>query len=295
MKAVPEAITRPANAKVNLRLEVGPRAGERHLLVSVIASLELADELRFTPSSDPFEVKAFDPQIPERENLIWRAAHALGVHLPNVVVSVSKRIPLQAGLGGGSADAAAALIGLASILQRNGQPLSPTQIRDAAAQVGSDVPSALLPGLKIVGGTGEAVAPYACAAPPWGVVLIKPVVGSVTGRAYALLDEAGATHAIDDDAFDRARSMCHAFASHDFTRFLELLHNDFDPVIERAFPEVVSVRERLSGSGAAGTILCGSGSCVAGFFADRGAADAAVEHIKVNQDEWLTVTGFWHE
>lgn len=291
MKTAAGAFSRRAHAKLNLRLEVGERTGELHALVSVIAPLELADELRFSWPSDEFAVICDGSAIPERSNLVWRAAHELDVP-PPVVVAIAKRIPLQAGLGGGSADAAETLRGIARILHEDGSHISPSVLHEAATRLGSDVPGALVAGLKIVAGIGESVTSCPCTPPDWGIFLLKPRVGSDTARAYALLDEARSSRRMVDQALDRARAMCRAFAAHDFAQFLALLHNDFSAAIEHALPDVASARERLTDGGAAGTILCGSGSCVAGFFEDVESARRSHARTKLGEGEWSTVTSF---
>ncbi len=291
MKTAAGAFIRRAHAKLNLRLEVGERRGDLHSLVSVIAPLELADELRFSRASDGFAVICDGLAIPERTNLVWRAAHELGVP-PPIAVALTKHIPLQAGLGGGSADAAATLLGVARILSDGGQNISSSVLHEAATRLGSDVPSALVPGLKIVAGVGERVTPYASKSPPWSIFLLKPRVGSDTARAYALLDEVHSARPIASEALDRVRAMCRAFESRDFSNFLALLHNDFSAAIEQALPDVAAARKRLAEAGAAGTILCGSGSCVAGFFEDADGAQRAHARTALGEGEWSTVTQF---
>jgi 4-diphosphocytidyl-2-C-methyl-D-erythritol kinase len=283
--------TRLAHAKLNVRLEVGDRAGSLHTLVSVIASLSLADELRFS-EADAFSLRTSDESIAGRDNLVWRAAHAFDGFAPAVHIELDKRIPMQAGLGGGSADAAVTLEYAACLLEARQQPVSREALSEAAFHLGSDVPSALVSGLKIVAGCGDLVTPYPCRLPEWGIILLKPAQGSDTGRAYDLLDEAGKRHALGDGAVERARAMCEAIAAHDFSTFVRSVHNDFSEAVERAIPGVGSVRERLSAAGAAGTLLCGSGSCVAGFFASADAARAAIARIGVAPDEWCMHTSF---
>lgn len=292
MKTAAAAFVRRAHAKLNLRLEVGERLGPLHSLVSVVASLELADRLLFSPSPEGFGVTCEALAIPEQDNIVWRAARELEVPPPPVRIVIVKRIPVQAGLGGGSADAAAALLGIARLLHAAGRALGPDAIREAATRAGSDVSSALLPGLKIVAGVGHSVKPCECTPPAWGVLLLKPHIGSATARAYALLDRANGSRRLTDSSFDRARAMCAAFEAHDFPQFLALLHNDFSPTIDEALPEIAFARERLLGAGAAGTIVCGSGSCVAGFFENRTAARAARERLAVSTGEWSAVTSF---
>jgi 4-diphosphocytidyl-2-C-methyl-D-erythritol kinase len=279
-----------ARAKVNLRLEVGRRTNHLHDVLSVIVPLAIHDELTFEPAQDGFCVVMDLPGIDERENLVWRAARQLADPPPSVRVSVTKRIPVFAGLGGGSADAATALRGLARVLDRQGHSISEAVLVKAAAACGSDVPAALCGRLAIVGGTGESVIPYPCAAPPWGVVLLKPAVDGITSRAYEWLDEAAVPHPLGERAVQRAQTVCRALADHDFQATMRLLHNDFDAVVSRRLPEVADAHRRLRAAGATATLLCGSGSCVAGFFATLSQASAARARLTLRPGEWAAVT-----
>ena len=292
MSASLRAFSLDAHAKVNLRLEVGPRAGSHHLILSVVAELELADEVHFEPWHGGFEVVCEGERIAERDNLAWRAAHALCPRPPGVRVRIEKQIPAQAGLGGGSADAAATLIGLCSILADSETPVTHDRMLQAAAQTGSDVPGFLSSGLRVVSGTGDVVERRLGPAPLWGIVLLRPAAGSSTSDAYAALDTAGVPHELGAPARAAADEMCDAFAGADFARFVAALHNDFSTTIERTIPAVALARQRLEQAGAQATILCGSGSCVAGFFADRAAAHGARERLTLDDGEWALATGF---
>jgi 4-diphosphocytidyl-2-C-methyl-D-erythritol kinase len=292
-EAVPLPASRRAHAKLNLRLEIGQRTGRLHPLVSVIAPLALADVLHFSQSPKGFEVRCPGFDISEHDNLVWRAASELGSPTPAIRITIEKHIPLQAGLGGGSADAAAALFGISQIAVENGAVVWANTLFEAATRLGSDIPAALVPGLKIVAGTGDIVTPYRCDnPPPWGVLLLKPRVGSGTARAYALLDENNATRDLTDSAFDRARAVCAAFVTTSFHDFIALLHNDFSGIIERAMPEVEAARLRLESAGARRALLCGSGSCVAGFFESSEAARLARKRISLDDGDWCVATTF---
>jgi 4-diphosphocytidyl-2-C-methyl-D-erythritol kinase len=148
LKTPAHPFTLAALAKLNLRLEVGPLHGRLHTIVSVIAELALADELEFAPSSDGFHVKCDVADLREQENLAWRAVQALGLPLPPVSITIVKHIPMQAGLGGGSADAAAALFGIERICKEQGLFLTQQQIAHEALETGSYVASFLTLGLK---------------------------------------------------------------------------------------------------------------------------------------------------
>ncbi len=292
MKTVVRAFSLTAHAKLNLRLEVGPIVGSLHQVVSVVAALDLADELHFSASSSGLQVACQGLDLDERDNLAWRAVRALDPEPLDVRITIEKRIPTQAGLGGGSTDAAAALRGVGVILGQNGVKLARERIEQAALRTGSDVPALLVPGLRVVSGVGDVVVNRACNAPPWGVVLLQPDAVSPTRRAYELLDAAGVPHELGPKAMDSAEAMCAAFAGADLEGVLGLLHNDFSDVIERELPAVGKIRARLRAAGAAGTILCGSGSCVAGLFESHAHAREGLGRMALAEAEWACVTGF---
>lgn len=281
----------PARAKLNLRLDVlGMLPNGLHGVRSLIADLEIADEIEIVESPGAFGVDTEGASIPERENLAWLAATRLGVDLSGLRVRIRKRIPMQAGLGGGSTDAAAVLRGLAKLFADLGTPIPADRLREAA-RVGSDVPACLVPGFKIVEGSGDIVRPVPLEAPPWGVLLLRPAAGVPTAEAYRLIDAArGGTTPVSSEA--SLVELAKAVESRNFQRTCALLYNDFQPVVELVFPSVADVRQRLRTAGAAATLLCGSGSCVAGFFETRAIADAALASLATTEGEWAAATGF---
>src|SRR5271166_3108216 len=231
MKAGSLSTVLPARAKLNVRLEVlGLTAGGLHEIRSLIADLGIADEIELFEAPGEFSVACEGADIPERENLVWLAATRLGVDLTGLHVRIRKRIPMQAGLGGGSADAAAALRALIERFARHATPVPVENIRNAR-RVGSDVAACMVPGFKIVEGTGDKVKPLSIPPPPWGVLLLRPVAGVPTSEAYRLIDAArGQTLPARTQV--EVLELCRAIALRDFGRTCELLHNDFQPVIE---------------------------------------------------------------
>ena len=124
MAAWTRAFLLKARAKLNLALSLGSvRANGLHEVRSFVASLALGDDLWFEPHDGTFTVVCEGIDLPERENLVFRAGEALGVDSRGVLIRIEKRIPTEAGLGGGSADAAAALMGLARIARERGAGL----------------------------------------------------------------------------------------------------------------------------------------------------------------------------
>lgn len=297
MAAWTRAFLLEARAKLNLTLSVGAIQPNRlHEISSFAASLTLADDLRFEPHEGAFAVDCLALDVPERENLAFRAAEALRVDAHRVRIHILKRTPVQAGLGGGSADAAAALVGLARIARERGTTeYSEADLLAAAASLGSDVPACLTPGFKWISGTGEVVRHVALAAPPWGIALLKPASGLSTAVAYKLYNDqaAGSRRSVlPNDGLEVPDDIASCIRSRRFSEFCERLHNDFDPIVSRALPDVARAHERLKAAGADATLLCGSGTAVAGFFRSVADAEVAVSHIDLTSGEWSSVAGF---
>ncbi|MDQ2817372.1 MAG: 4-(cytidine 5'-diphospho)-2-C-methyl-D-erythritol kinase [Candidatus Eremiobacteraeota bacterium] len=286
----------PAHAKFNLCLDVlGRRPDGLHSISSLIAQLELADAVDFEASRSAFEVSCPGADIAQTDNLVWRAGLALGVPLPRVHLRIHKRIPLQAGLGGGSADAAAALRGLALLLGRQGTPLPQGRIAEASSLIGADVSACLVPGLKVVEGAGETVRGLASCAPPWGVLLLKPRSGVSTAQAYSLLDK---TRTIGSASRERpasaVKALCEAYLTADFGTLCRRLSNDFHAVVTSHHTDVARAADALLSVGARRALLCGSGSCVAGMFPSVADARRASARLDLAPGEWSAVTQFVH-
>ncbi|MBV8081679.1 MAG: hypothetical protein JOY86_01705 [Candidatus Eremiobacteraeota bacterium] len=286
-----------ARAKLNLRLEVlGLQTGGLHGVRSLIGDLVFGDEVEISGRGGPFRVLMEGSSdvpgvdIPERENLAYLAAMRLGIDLDGFHVRIRKRIPTQAGLGGGSADAAAVIRGFRDLFKKRGKPISEEHVA-SASRVGSDIPACMVAGFKIVEGTGDIVRHLPLPAPPWGLLLLRPPAGVPTAEAYRLLD-AGRAGGPSSSSETDLLELVKAIETRDFPRACSLLYNDFQPVVELIFPAVAEARQRLRAAGAAATLLCGSGSCVAGFFETNAAAAAARKQLRTGEGEWATATCF---
>jgi 4-diphosphocytidyl-2-C-methyl-D-erythritol kinase len=171
------AVTARAHAKINLDLRVlGSRVDGFHELRTVFQAVALHDTVTCTPAEGPFAITCDSAGVPlDRTNLVWKAADALWRALRrtgpvrDVTVHLEKRIPLQAGLGGGSADAAATLVALARLWQ---VPVRSSQLTDVAAPLGADVPFFLSGGTALGLGRGDEVYPLADLPRHWVVLLI---------------------------------------------------------------------------------------------------------------------------
>ncbi len=242
-------------AKINLTLEVLARRSDGyHGVRSVIVPLGLADEIRIEPSSR-FVFACSVPELDNPDNLAVAALRTLG-ELPPIRLHLRKSIPMQAGLGGGSSNAATIL--RAAMDGAFGSPQHRDWLR-IARQLGSDVPFFLAGTAALVEATGERVTP-AGALPPWHVLIVRPPVSVSTADAYAQLDALDRpTRRRNDSASIAALE---ALQRNDFNRVETALQNDFQDIIAQRNPEVRCALDALRRAGAPNALLAGSGSCV---------------------------------
>jgi 4-diphosphocytidyl-2-C-methyl-D-erythritol kinase len=265
-----------AHAKINLDLRVlGPRLDGFHELRTVFQALALHDVVECLPREGPLAIECDAAGVPlDQTNLVWRAAQALwrslrrpgAVH--GVAIRLRKRIPLQAGLGGGSADAAAALMALTTLWR---VPVRPTQLTDVAATLGADVPFFLSGGTALGLGRGDEIYPLADLPRHW-IVLLVPGFGVATSDAYAW--------------YDGERDLARGAASREPqhvpgpwpSRAAQMI-NDLEAPIARHHPEIDQMRNALRRAGALAAAMSGSGSTVFGLFQRRRDALAAVDRL----------------
>jgi 4-diphosphocytidyl-2-C-methyl-D-erythritol kinase len=258
-------MTLRAPAKLNLCLYLGARRPDGlHELRSLFCPLSLADRI-VVSEAERDEVVC--PGV-EGENLAERALAALrerGWGRPPLRIEIDKRIPVAAGLGGGSADAAAVLRLAAGELDGLAEP---------AATLGADVPSQLDPSLALVGGAGERVEPLPD--PGEFAAVLVPQDGELTAaEVYAEADRLGLGRpAAELDAIEaRLREAAGAGASP--AAYAELLVNDLEPATLSLWPEVGDALDALRQAGAIVAIVAGSGPTAFGLFPDLPAADGA--------------------
>src|SRR5262245_12497132 len=286
-------LTVRAHAKVNLDLRVlGVRPDGYHELRTVFQTIELHDTLVCAERPGPFALACRAPGVPlDSENLVWRAAAALWTALGragdirDTVVQIDKRIPVQAGLGGGSADAAAALMGLGRLW--GGAPLS--LLREVGAGIGADVPFFLSGGTALGLGRGEEIYPLVDL-PPHFVVIVRPPFGVSTAEAYAWYDEDRASGQRENREFQLLPVPWP-------TRAAQMI-NDLEPPVMRRHQEIGTLKQQLRDLGATAAAMSGSGSAVFGLFRSRQAAERAVKPLSRNGARALvtrTLSGAEHE
>jgi len=274
-----------APAKINLTLEVlARRADGLHGIRSVMVPLELADEL-IVEESDRFSFSCDRPELDGDDNLALRAFRALGT-FPARRFRLRKQIPVQAGLGGGSSDAAAVL--RAAMSGTFGAPPA-TDWLAAARSLGSDVPFFLAGTAALVEGTGERVTPLG-AIPGWHVLVVKPPASVSTADAYAQLDRK--SRPTRPRATSLSLRAVTALQRGDFSGVQALLCNDFEAPIASSETAVATALDALQAAGASNPLLTGSGSCV--FALGEGAAeiDALMQRLDLPPEYQRIATKF---
>jgi 4-diphosphocytidyl-2-C-methyl-D-erythritol kinase len=267
-------LTVRAHAKVNLDLRVlGVRQDGYHELRTVFQTIELHDTLVCSEVPGPFTLKCKAPGVPlDQRNLAWKAASALWTALGragdvrDAVVAIDKKIPIEAGLGGGSADAAAALVGLGRLW--GGAPLS--LLREVGATIGADVPFFLSGGTALGLGRGEEIYPLVDLPPHW-VVIVRPPFGVSTAEAYSWYDEDRAAGVRENREFQLLPVPWP-------TRAAQMI-NDLEPPVVRRHQEIGVLKTTLRELGATAAAMSGSGSAVFGLFRSRSAAENALKPL----------------
>jgi 4-diphosphocytidyl-2-C-methyl-D-erythritol kinase len=271
--------TRPARvnmvvrafAKINLSLRITrTRPDGFHELQTVLQAIDLADTLTCSARPGPFRVVCRTPGVPPgRGNLVWRAAEALwraagrDGEPRDAAIAIRKRIPLGGGLGGGSSDAAAALL---TLRRAWNLPIEDDQLHAIGRSLGADVPFFLVGGTALGLGRGDELYPLADL-PRWWVVLALPSFGVATADAYAWFDA--------DHSSGRSSGMAHQHVDGAWLGRGTPLVNDLEAPVVARHPEIGRLRDALKERGAVLAAMSGSGSTAFGIFRSRTAAVAA--------------------
>jgi 4-diphosphocytidyl-2-C-methyl-D-erythritol kinase len=270
-----------APAKVNLGLFLGPtrESDGRHELATVMQSISLADELVLGPAPGGQlgdEVRC--PGVPG-ENL---AAHALrefrartGWQAPPLRLTIDKRIPVAAGLGGGSADAAATLR-----LARAASGLGDEELLASIAEaLGADVPAQVSPGRWLAGGAGERLTRLPAPSRAFGVLVLPASFGLSTAEVYAEADRLGLAREHDAVALGLAELGDALARGAPLPAATELLHNDLQRAAVSLRPEIAEALRAAAAAGGEPVLLSGSGPTVVGLFARAGQHGLALARL----------------
>ncbi len=274
-----QSLSLPSFAKINWSLRIlGKRPDNLHEIRTTLQTISLHDRLSFEVSEDrEIALTCSDPEIPtDDRNLIVRAAHALrdryGIR-KGARVRLEKNIPAEAGLGGGSSNAAVALLALARLWQVTA---SATDLLTIAALIGTDVPFFLFGGSMLGTGTGITLS----ALPDSGVhhlIIIAPSANVSTRDAYSSLQAAPLTS--DTSEFILSSSQNEVVSDDSPPWLRNDFANDFESVIFDIYPEIGRAKDLLLAAGAQGALMTGSGSSVLGVFADKNSQQQALEKI----------------
>jgi 4-diphosphocytidyl-2-C-methyl-D-erythritol kinase len=273
-----------APAKINLGLFLGPVRDDdgRHELVSVMQSISLADELTLDPApSDASEDEVLCPGVegPARENLAAVALRAFrartGWDAPPLRLSVVKRIPVAAGLGGGSADAAAALR-----LARHASGLGDERLLlELGGELGADVPAQIAPGRWLASGAGELLQALPDPRVPFGVLVLPSTEALSTAAVYAEADRLQLARTEEELRVRHVELNAALAHGESLPQARELLHNDLQRAAASLRPPIAEALRGARGTGADVVFLSGSGPTVLGLFDNAERAEQAARAL----------------
>jgi len=269
-------------AKINLDLRIlGTRPDGYHDLKTVFQSLALFDNVTVTARRGPLAVTCDEPDIPtDQRNLVWKAASLLHrvatgkQSAPNgIAIDLRKRVPSEAGLGGGSSNAAMTLLALNKLWKLDLDLASLTRI---GARLGADVPYFLVGGTALGLGRGDDIYPLADM-PPVHVVILRPGFGVATSDAYTWFDE----------ELRRAKEPAPRVVPPGWPAWSTTLRNDLEIPVVRHHPAIGRIKQSLVDAGAAFAAMSGSGSAVFGLFERADAARRTANDLA--RPGWLSL------
>lgn len=269
----------PAYAKVNLTLDVlGKRDDGYHELQTVMQGISLRDDIEIdVGTGKPWKILCSVEGIPcDERNLAWKAAKVycdtMHKDPDGLEIRILKRIPAEAGLGGGSADAAAVL---RALNRHFGEPLSIFALAELGAQVGSDVPFCVLCGTAMCEGRGEKLRKLPDM-PDCIFVIVKPEFSVSTPELYKKIDEVSIPKRPDNKAMESA------LYSGDLKQVCDNIFNVFDPVVSQEHPELNYIKSLFYNYGAVGYQMTGSGSAVYAIVSEFEIAAVLCNMLKEN-------------
>jgi 4-diphosphocytidyl-2-C-methyl-D-erythritol kinase len=256
-----------AYAKINLGLRIIERRPDGyHAIETVFHRISLSDELALDALESGIELACTDAALPaDKTNLCWKAVECLQAECRTrrgAAIRITKRIPMGAGLGGGSSDAAAVLKHLPRLW---GMQVPAGRLLELGASIGSDVPFFLQDASAYAEGRGEVLTPFTLSLPYW-ILLVNPGIHVPTPWAYKEFSKKlSEGHTVP-------RGTLFSPGAGTMRPLAQAMRNDFEDVVFPAYPAIRSLKEELLGAGAAFALMSGSGSSVFGLFAE--AADA---------------------
>ncbi len=278
-------VTIEANAKINLTLDIlGKRPDGFHEVAMVMQTIGLHDTMVMEKTESEIELSISVPWLKaDEKNLAWRAAELMRQEFNlggGVRMELTKRIPIAAGLAGGSADAAAVLKGMNDLYDLQ---LSEEKLCELGARLGSDIPFCIKGGTMLATGRGEVLKRLSDMPETW-VVLAKPRISVSTAWAYQNYDEQGAEKHPDNEAIKRAitRGNRKAIAG--------LLCNVLESVTIKKYDVIAEYKQMMLDKGAMASMMSGSGPTVFGLVKSREQAEAIADVLRQNTNADVFVT-----
>ena len=253
------------HAKINLGLRILRRRPDGyHDIESCMLPIGWADQLTVEiatgATEDSYEIAGLAGELPIERNLIYKAVQLLRAHYHEISplrLKLEKRIPSEAGLGGGSADAAYTLLAINELCHLG---LSTTELETLAGELGSDCPFFIQSRPVLVTGRGEVLTPLTMPSALYGkwLLVVKPPIGMSTAEAYRQVTR-----------HPEAEGKLAALLERPIGEWRDLIVNDFEPVVFAHYPELAALRDRLYYHGALYAAMSGSGTALYGIFADN--------------------------
>lgn len=283
-----DMLTRKAYAKINLGLDVvGRLENGYHQVRMIMQTVGIYDELTFAPAKSGIRISMDGGELPTGEdNLIYKAARLLmeaGGVKAGADIHLEKRIPIAAGMAGGSSDAAATLLGLNELF---GLGFSQEQLRQLGVCIGADVPYCIMGGTVLAEGIGEVLTPLP-SAPRCALLVAKPDIQVSTKYVYEHLDAGKAWLHPDIDG------MRFAIENGDLAGVTSRLGNVLETVTIEAYPVIARIKQEMLSCGAMGSLMSGSGPTVFGVYGSQERARSAYDRLeKTGLARELYVTAF---
>lgn len=271
-----------APAKINWFLKIlGKRGDGYHEIASLMQCIGLYDNLIFE-HADTIEVVG-NLNIQKKNNLIYKAASLLKRYTSyknSARITLKKEIPVSAGLGGGSSDAAYTLLGLNMLWDLR---LSKKDLSTIGMEIGSDVPFFLNGPFALVEGRGEKVTPFVINS-SIVLLLVKPSISISTAWAYEGFDRFNNSELTKKPP--DIKLFCHALDKRDFVSLRTMLNNDLERAVIEKYPVIIEIKEKLLENKAVISAMSGSGPTVFGVFDNR---DTAKKAVKAMQPYWCRI------
>ena len=262
-----------ARAKINLNLEVlNKRTDGYHNIKSVFQKINLYDEMYITKTHDNnFSLETNVEEINNNENIIYKAYKVLKEKFPNidgVKVTLNKKIPMQAGMGGGSTDCASFILSINKLFNLQ---LTKNEIESIGKNLGADVVPCLYNKAILVEGIGDIITPIKTNF-KYYLVIVKPEISCNTKEMYQKIDEDKHIQK------DTTNQIIDALVHNNVKLFKDSLHNTFEDVVQEA--GIQEIKSKLMENKAIASLMTGSGSCVYGIFENKKLAQKAYNHLK---------------